>query len=210
MITNNLVDLTGHVFNIMCNEEGSHTRISFTISVGERYRKNGEYQTVYDSIFCTLFGYKDETGNHRKSFDYFNQNVTEGQLIRIQGRMTNWLEGLINGELVPLTAENKDQSKRTISRNSIRVTDYSFLETKENALKRIKEKYNQGKPNEERVEPERENQESIQKQPEQSPEPVQEQLYDPYRPTLDFPSYQPYQFKPYPYGSNERNMNSEV
>ncbi len=142
MISDNVVDLTGFAYNVMSKEYDTHTSIYFTLNIGNRFIRNGSYVTEYDVVSCVINSNKDQQGNHNKSFEYFNKNVVDGQIIRLQGRVTSYTEGIINGELVTINSNNRDQASKLITRNMIRVSDYKFIETKEQAIKRIDFKKN--------------------------------------------------------------------
>lgn len=141
MISENHVDLSGYIYNISVKEYEKFTKIFFTLNIKDSYKEQGGgYVKKFNTIPCTIFGNKDSDGKHKKSFEYFDNNITEGQFLRVQGKITSWLDVLLNGKLVPLTEINKKEAEKIITRNNVIVLDYSILEKKEETLKRIKMK----------------------------------------------------------------------
>uniref|UniRef100_UPI00344C500B hypothetical protein n=1 Tax=Carnobacterium sp. TaxID=48221 RepID=UPI00344C500B len=138
MISNNLSDLKGYVYNIMVKEYSTHTSIFFILSIPYRYKKNNEYITEYDTVSCVLSSNRREDGKHSNSFEKLNRELVEGQILRVQGRMSSWREGIKNNQLIPLTPDNKEEVSKIISRNILKVHDYELLETKEDVISRRK------------------------------------------------------------------------
>lgn len=132
MISQNTVDITGFIYNINVNHGEKFGRLFFTVSVGNRYRNaQGEYEIEYDVIPCIMFGYKDEQGNYRKSFEYLINNITEGQRIRVQGRIKTWTEGIVEGQKVTIRKENRQFASNLTSRYNVIFSDYILIDKNE-------------------------------------------------------------------------------
>jgi len=143
MIQDNVVDLTGFAFNIMVKPYDKFTSIFFTLNVANRYKREGEYVNDYEVIPCVISSSKNEDGKHSNSFEKLNKELVENLLVRVQGRITSWQEGIKDNQLIPVNPDNKDSFSKIITRNMVRITDYKLLETKEKALARSKKYHNQ-------------------------------------------------------------------
>ncbi|APC50392.1 hypothetical protein BME96_19105 (plasmid) [Virgibacillus halodenitrificans] len=129
MIKDNTVDLTGFVYNINFKEYEYYSSIFFTLNMQHRFKDEmGNKVSKFNTVSCGYTSNKNDEGSHNKSFEYFIKHISEGQLLRLQGMISSWTEGLINGEVVVVTEENKKDVKKYIPRNIIRVSDYSFLQ----------------------------------------------------------------------------------
>ena len=129
MIKDNTVDLTGFVYNVNLKEYESYSSIFFTLNMQHRFKdEKGNNVSKYNTVSSVFTSNKNHEGINNKSFEYFKKHIVEGQLLRIQGMISSWNEGLINGEIVVVTEENKKNVQRYIPRNIIKVSDYSFLQ----------------------------------------------------------------------------------
>lgn len=130
MISENVVDLSGFAYNIKKIENEKFVNIVFTLNVRNQYKDvAGEYVTKYDRIPCKLSSKKQEDGSYSKKIEYFENNIEEGRLLRVQGKVNTWLEILHEHKWLPYNDENKDKGGTVVNKFIMQIKDFKFLET---------------------------------------------------------------------------------
>lgn len=115
---NNLVDLTGMVFQTYERVTDERAILFFVLNVQEKYPdSNGEWVTRYQKIPCSISKRLDS--DRTAQYDYLKKYLVKGSLIRVRGKLSGYYEEF----------DFADEENKTLLLNRVWIQDFEFLNT---------------------------------------------------------------------------------
>lgn len=119
MISNNICDLEGMVFQVIEKVYDTHISILFNLSIPDSYQDaNGDWQTRYDSILC-IYSKKKEHARNEAKYNWLIEQLKDQSVIRVQGKLGSWIEEI---------------GDRKITSHAIRLQNFKIVKFPQNSI----------------------------------------------------------------------------